>query len=185
MNLPRADKFAAPRYQAIEGDQVKLLSSEDGGALLRLIAGDVAGHQGPGATHTPITLAHATIEPGARLNLPWNRDFNALVYVLSGRGAVGPVGHPIHQGQLAVLGPGDRISVSADPAGHPRPKVRGDSHRHALEVLLLGGKPIREPVFQYGPFVMNTKMELIQALEDYNAGKFGAIPPDALMPHRV
>jgi quercetin 2,3-dioxygenase len=121
-------------------------------------------------------MAHATIEPGARLNLPWNRDFNALLYVLSGRGSVGPVGHPIHQGQLAVLGPGDRISVSAE--------ATQDSHRPALEVLVLGGKPIREPVFQYGPFVMNSKSELIQALEDYNAGKFGTIPPNALMPHR-
>jgi redox-sensitive bicupin YhaK (pirin superfamily) len=99
-----------------------------------------------------------------------------LVYVLSGRGAVGPVGHPIHQGQLGVLGPGDRISVAA--------AASQDSHRPALEVLLLGGKPIREPVFQYGPFVMNSKSELIQAMEDYQAGKFGAVPPNALMPHR-
>ena len=172
VNLPRKDKFATPRYQAIEGGQVRLLASDDGGALVRLIAGDIAGHLGPGATHTPITMAHSTIEPGARLNIPWNRDFNALVYVLSGRGAVGPVGHPIQQGQLAVLGPGDRISVAADPSQ--------DAHRHALEVLILGGRPIREPVVQYGPFVMNTKMELVQALEDYNAGKFGAIPPNAL-----
>ena len=127
-------------------------------------------------THTPITLAHATIEPGARLNLPWNRDFNALVYVLSGRGSVGPVAHPIQQGQLAVFGPGDRITVAADPGQ--------DANRPALEVLLLGGKPIREPVFQYGPFVMNSKSELIQAMEGFQAGKFGVIPPDALMPHR-
>ena len=109
--------------------------------------------------------------------MPWNRDFNALVYVLSGRGAVGPVRHPIHQGQLAVLGPGDRITITADGSQ--------DSHRRALDVLILGGKPIREPVFQYGPFVMNTKTELIEALEDYQNGKFGVIPPDALMPHRV
>jgi redox-sensitive bicupin YhaK (pirin superfamily) len=176
VNLPRKDKFAAPKYQSIEGNQVKLLSSDDGGALLRVIAGEVDGQEGPGATHTPITLAHATIEPGAQLNLPWHRDFNALVYVLSGRGAVGPVGHPIHQGQLGVLGPGDRISVAA--------AASQDSHRPALEVLLLGGKPIREPVFQYGPFVMNSKSELIQAMEDYQAGKFGAVPPNALMPHR-
>jgi redox-sensitive bicupin YhaK (pirin superfamily) len=121
-------------------------------------------------------LAHATIEPGARLNLPWNRDFNALVYVLSGRGSAGPVGHPIHQGQLAVFGPGDRISVAAEPTQ--------ESRRPALEVLILGGKPIREPVVQYGPFVMNSKAELIQAMDDFQAGKFGAVPPNALMPHR-
>ncbi len=197
VNLPSKDKFATPKYQAIEGNQVKLLSSEDGGALVRVIAGEMNGHvdpmspperlRGPGATHTPITLAHSTIEPGARLNLPWNRDFNALVYALSGRGTVGPVGHPIHEGQLAVFGPGDRITVTAEPTlGVPPGRRRGgESRRAALEVLVLGGRPIREPVFAYGPFVMNSKSELIQALEDFNAGKFGTIPPDALMPHTV
>lgn len=176
VNLPRKDKFAMPKYQAIEGDQVRLLSSDDGGALVRIIAGEVDGCRGPGATRTPITLVHATIEPGARLNMPWNREFNALVYVLSGRGAVGAVGHPIHQGQLAVLGSGDRIGLTAEP--------RQDSNRPALEVLVLGGKPIREPIVHYGPFVMNTKSELIQAMEDLKAGKFGVVPPNALMPHR-
>ena len=176
VNLPRSDKMAPPAYQAIEGPAVTLLASADGGALLRVIAGEVGGHTGPGATHTPITLAHATIEPGARLNVPWRRDFNALVYVLSGRGSVGPVGHPITAGQLAVLGPGDRVTVAADPSQ--------DSRHRAMDVLLLGGKPIREPVFHYGPFVMNTKSEVIAALEDYQAGRFGAIPPDALRPHR-
>ena len=176
VNLPRKDKFAAPRYQSIEGGEVKLLSSDDGGALLRIIAGEIDAQQGPGSTYTPITLAHATIAPGARLDVPWNRDFNALVYVLAGEGAVGPVGNPIRQGQLAVMGPGDRISVSA--------RSSQDARNPAMEVLLLGGKPIREPVFHYGPFVMNTKAEVIEALEDFNAGKFGAIPPNALMPHR-
>ncbi|MGA5462429.1 pirin family protein [Mycobacterium sp. NPDC050041] len=177
VNLPRQDKFAAPRYQSIEGADVGLLASQDGGALVRVIAGDVDGHHGPGSTHTPITLAHATIQPGAQLSLPWNRDYNALVYVLSGRGSVGPVGHPLEQGRLAVLGPGDRIALSASSSQ--------DSNRPAMEVLLLGGKPIREPVFHYGPFVMSSKSELIQAVEDYQAGKFGEIPPGALMPHRV
>ena len=177
VNLPKADKFAAPNYQSIEADAVRLVSSPDGGALVRLIAGSVDGQAGPGATHTPITLAHATIQPGARLNLPWNRDFNALVYLLSGRGTVGPVQHPIQQGQLAVLGPGDRITVAAADGQ--------DANRPALEVLLLGGKPIREPVFQYGPFVMNSKAEVIEAMEDFNAGRFGAVPANGLRPHRV
>ncbi|MGN7778907.1 pirin family protein [Mycolicibacterium sp. 22603] len=177
VNLPRKDKFAAPRYQSIEGGTVGLLSSEDGGALVRVIAGEIAGHRGPGSTHTPITLAHSTIEPGARLSLPWDRSYNALVYVLSGRGTVGPIGHPIQQGQLAVLGPGDRIAIAADEGQ--------DAHRPALEVLVLGGQPIREPVVQYGPFVMNTRAEVLQALDDFNAGRFGSLPPDALTPHRV
>jgi len=175
VNLPKKDKFATPRYQAIGGTDVTLLSSDDGGALVRVIAGEIDGHRGPGVTHTPITMAHATVEPGARLNIPWNRDYNALVYVLSGRGSVGPIGHPIQQGQLAVLGPGERITVAA--------ATSQESRRPALEVLILGGQPIREPVFHYGPFVMNSKAELIQALEDFQAGKFGSIPPDGLMPH--
>ena len=172
VNLPRKDKFAPPRYQAIEGTDARLLSSDDGGALLRIITGEIDGHRGPGVTHTPITLAHATIQAGARLNIPWRRDFNALVYVLSGDGYLGPEAHPIHQGQLAVLGPGDRITVGAHRS------------QRAVDALILGGRPIREPVFHYGPFVMNSKAELIQALEDYQAGKFGQVPPNALMPHR-
>jgi quercetin 2,3-dioxygenase len=175
VNLPKSDKFASPNYQAIEGGAVTLVSSEDGGSLVRIIAGEIGEYHGPGSTHTPITLAHATIEPGARLDMPWNRDYNALVYVLSGRGTIGPVGHPLAQGQLAVLGPGDRIVVSAGESQ--------DSNRPAMEVLLLGGRPIREQVFAYGPFVMNSKSEVAQAFEDYQAGRFGTIPPNALMPH--
>jgi redox-sensitive bicupin YhaK (pirin superfamily) len=171
VNLPKKDKFAQPRYQAIEGNDVKLLASDDGGALVRIIAGEIDGHRGPGVTHTPITMAHATIENGARLNIPWDRDFNALVYVLSGQGSVGPAGHPIRHGQLAVLGRGDRITIAAQPTS-------------AIDVLILGGRPIREPVFHYGPFVMNTRAEVIEALEDYQAGKFRSIPQNALMPHR-
>ncbi|WP_278312676.1 pirin family protein [Lolliginicoccus levis] len=176
VNLPRKDKFLAPKYQNLEGGQVTLLSSADGGALVRVIAGDLDGHRGPGATYTPITMAHATIQPGAQLSTPWNPAFNALVYVLSGRGTVGADARPIRQGQLAVLGAGDRITVAAADAQ--------DSNRPALEVLLLGGQPIREPVFQYGPFVMNTKQEIIEALEDFQSGAFGQIPADGIRPYR-
>ncbi|MCX2962617.1 pirin family protein [Gordonia aquimaris] len=175
VNLPAADKFLAPKYQNLEGAQVGLLSSDDGGALIRVVAGDVDGHTGPGSTHTPITFAHATVSPGARLSIPWRPDFNALVYVLSGRGTVGAQARPIRQGQLAVFGTGDRITATAD-AGQ-------DSNRPALELLILGGRPIREPVVQYGPFVMNTRQQLMEAIEDFQAGRLGVIPPDALMPH--
>jgi len=175
VNLPARDKFLTPAYQAIEGAQTTLVRSPDGGSLVRIIAGDIGPHHGPGSTHTPINLAHATIQPGAQLNVPWNREFNALVYVLSGRGTAGALGHQIEQGQLAVLGPGDRITLQAS--------TNQDANRPAMEVLLLGGRPIRERVVAYGPFVMNTKAELIQAVADYQAGRFGAIPPNALMPH--
>ncbi|MAU80667.1 pirin family protein [Gordonia sp. Z-3] len=175
VNLPAADKFLVPKYQNLEGAQVGLLSSEDGGALIRVVAGDVDGHTGPGSTHTPITFAHATVSPGARLSIPWRPDFNALVYVLSGRGTVGAQSRPIRQGQLAVFGTGDRITATAD--------VGQGSNRPALELLILGGRPIREPVVQYGPFVMNTRQQLVEAIEDFQAGRLGVIPPDALMPH--
>jgi redox-sensitive bicupin YhaK (pirin superfamily) len=176
VNLPARLKWSPPRYQDIRGRAVALLSSADGGALLRVIAGEVAGHQGPGVTHTPITVVHATVSPGARLELPWRPDFNALAYVLAGAGRVGPHDHPVAAGQLAVFGPGDHLRLSAS--------ARQAGNTPNLEVLLLGGRPIREPVAAYGPFVMNTRAELLQAVEDYQAGRLGVIPADALMPHR-
>jgi redox-sensitive bicupin YhaK (pirin superfamily) len=173
VNLPAADKFTPPRYQDIRGGQVTLLRSPDGGAVLRLIAGDLAGHHGPGVTHTPITLVHATVAPGAELQLPWSPDFNALAYVLAGRGTVGSAHQPIHSGQLGAFGSGARLVLGAGDATQ-------DSNAPNLEVLLLGGRPIREPVAQYGPFVMNTRAELAQAFEDYQAGRMGQIPAEHL-----
>ncbi len=171
VNLPRDLKMAAPRYQDIRGAKVGLLSSHDGGALVRVIAGSlpgVEGSDGPGSTYTPITLTHATISAGARLSLPWRPDFNALVYSLGGAGSVGTERRPLRSGQLAVLGAGDVLSVQADDTQ--------DSHTPALDVLVLGGAPIREPVAWYGPFVMNTEAELRQAFEDFQAGRLGTIP---------
>jgi quercetin 2,3-dioxygenase len=177
VNLPAKDKFSAPKYQSIEGGDSTLVASADGGALVRIIAGAIGGNTGPGSTHTPITMAHATVQPGAQLSLPWRPDYNALVYVLSGHGTVGSEARPIRGGQLAVFGPGDRITLAASQSQ--------DANRPALEVVLLGGAPIREPVAHYGPFVMNTKEELIQAIEDYQSGRLGVIPDGALMPHTV
>jgi len=172
VNLPAAEKWVEPRYQDIRADRVTLLRSADGGALIRLIAGNVAGDAGPGSTHTPIAVAHATLSPGAELNVPWNPAFSALVYALSGRGTVGPDRHPFETGQLAVFGPGDTITVAADAAT--------DERAPTLEVLVLGGQPIREPVAWYGPFVMNTESEIAQALEDFEAGRMGTVPAGAL-----
>jgi redox-sensitive bicupin YhaK (pirin superfamily) len=175
VNLPAASKWIPPRYQDIRGRQAGLLSSPDGGALIRVIAGEVAGHAGPGSTFTPITMIHATVSPGGVLELPWSVDFNALGYVLAGRGNAGAEGRPIHTGQLAVFGPGNTLRITAD--------TTQDGHHPNMEVLLLGGHPIGEPVVHYGPFVMNTKDEIAQAIEDYQAGRLGQIPAEA-MPHR-
>jgi quercetin 2,3-dioxygenase len=166
VNLPKSDKLIAPRYQDLRSGEVALLRSGDGGSLVRVIAGEVAGHAGPGSTHTPMSMVHATIAPGAQLELPWRPDFNALVYVMSGDGFVGPNQTPIGTGQLAVLGRGDALRLSA---------ARSQQARHAagLDVVILGGAPIREPIAWAGPFVMNTRAELMQAFEDHNAGRLG------------
>jgi redox-sensitive bicupin YhaK (pirin superfamily) len=177
VNLPARLKWSPPRYQDIRGGEVKLLSSSDGGALLRVIAGEVTGHEGPGITYTPITLLHATLAPGARLELPWRSDFNALVYVLAGSGSAGVERRPVRIGQLAVYGPGDVVTVSADASQ--------ESRSPNLDVLILGGEPIREPVAAYGPFVMNTREELVQAFEDYQAGRLGSIPAEPHPGHEV
>jgi redox-sensitive bicupin YhaK (pirin superfamily) len=171
VNLPPALKMTPPRYQSITGDALRLITSGDGGALVRLIAGDIAAFSGPGVTHTPITYAHVTLAPGAQLSVPWNRAFSALAYVLTGRGTAGPEGRPIEVGQLVVFGPGDHLVVTA-----------ADRQTEPLDVLLLGGLPIGAPIAHYGPFVMNTRAEIIQALEDYEAGRLGIIPADQLAP---
>ena len=168
VNLPSAEKWVPPRYQDLASNRVVLLSSPDGGALVRMIAGEAGGHRGPGVTHTPITMVHATLSPGARLRMPWPADFNALVYVLAGRGAVGPEGRPIETGKLAVLGAGGALTVAASP--------EQESRAPNLDVLLLGGRPIREPIAWAGPFVMNTRAELVTAFEDYQSGRMGTIP---------
>jgi redox-sensitive bicupin YhaK (pirin superfamily) len=179
VNLPKARKLATPRYQDITGRNVALLSSPDGGALIRVIAGEVDGHGGPGSTHTPITLVHATLAPGASLTLPWRQDFNALAYALSGRGNVGPKGRPFASGQLAVFGGSRGPHADASPAGLA---AGGDTitlqaaPSSDLDVFLLGGQPIREPVVAYGPFVMNTRAEIVEAFEDYQKGRLGTIP---------
>src|SRR5689334_18742847 len=115
VNLPAAEKFAAPRYQDLRASEVALVASPDGGALVRVIAGEVAGHAGPGSTYSPMTMVHATLNRGARLTLPWRADYNALVYVLAGQGTVGTDGRPIATGQLAVLGAGNSVVLGAAP----------------------------------------------------------------------
>jgi redox-sensitive bicupin YhaK (pirin superfamily) len=174
VNLPKVAKMIAPKYQDIRGREASLLTTPDGGALIRVIAGEIDGHSGPGSTHTPINLTHVTLQPGAQLDLPWQPDYNALVYVLAGRGMVGVEQRPLELGQLAVHGAGDAIRVAANPSQ--------DSNIPAMELFVMGGRPIREPVAHYGPFVMNTREELQQAFEDFQKGRLGVVPAGKL-PH--
>ncbi len=170
VNLPAADKMIAPRYQDIGRDRVALATTADGGALLRIVAGEVGGRSGPGSTHSPMAMVHATVSPGARVTVPWPRESNALVYVLGGDGSVGTDARPVTTGQLAVYGDGGSLTFAAAEVQ--------DGRTPALDVLILGGRPIREPVYAYGPFVMNTREEVAQAFEDYQAGRLGTVPAE-------
>jgi redox-sensitive bicupin YhaK (pirin superfamily) len=174
VNLPGKMKWTSPRYQDIRGRRVALLASHDGAALVRVIAGELAGYDGPGITHTPMAMVHATLNPGAELMLPWRKDFNALAYVLNGSGSVGPQRTAIRMGQLAVFGAGEVVTIHADD--------RQESRSPNLDVLIIGGLPIKEPVAWYGPFVMNTRDEIAQAVADYRAGRLGIIPAEQTAP---
>jgi redox-sensitive bicupin YhaK (pirin superfamily) len=186
VNLPAAKKWSQPSYQDIRAKDVVLLTTLDGGALLRVIAGSIAGgisgniagslatHTGPGSTQTPITMVHATIAPGAELRIPWRPDYNALVYTLNGQGTIGESSQPIAMGQLAVLVDGSTLVIKAD--------LNQESRSPTMDVLILGGEPIRESVAWMGPFVMNTKAEVIQAFEDFKKGLLGTIPAEHVSP---
>ena len=163
VNLPRADKLVPPRYQDLSGDKLALARTADDRALLRIVAGELGGQTGPGTTHTPIVYAHATIEAGGRIALAWPGDYNALVYVVSGVVRVGGDAREVGAHQLAVLA---RDGASVVVAAGER-----------AEVLLLGGRPLREPVAWYGPFVMNAKQEIIESMDLYERGELGAIAP--------
>ena len=176
INLPKEKKRITPQYQDLQGQDFALLSSADGGGLLRVLAGEIDGHKAAGISHTPLAVAHLTLAPGAQIDIPWRKDFNAIVYVLAGNGYVGAEGARVQTGITAVLVDGNVLSIAAD-------KVQ-DSRSQALEVFIIGGVPLREPVFQYGPFVMSTRNEVIEAFEDFQRGAFGQIPPNAIQPHR-
>ncbi|MBP7805796.1 MAG: pirin family protein, partial [Candidatus Planktophila sp.] len=168
VNLPAAKKWSPPAYQDLRASEVALLASHDGGALIRVIAGEIDGHKGPGSTQTPITLVHATVQPGAELRLPWRKDYNALVYTLAGHGFVGDESRPVQMGQLTVFGEGDTLVIRA--------ANQQETRSPELELFILGGQPIKEPVAWMGPFVMNTKREVLQAFEDFQKGLLGTVP---------
>ena len=168
VNLPKTQKWTAPRYQDLRANEVTLAASEDGGALLRVIAGEVAGFTGPGSTYTPMTQVHATRARALGCHCPGRPTSTRCSTCSTGMARSGPDATPVRMGQLAVFGAGDAITVVA--------AERQESRSPTMDVLILGGRPIREPVAWMGPFVMNTRDEVIQAFADYQAGAAGSIP---------
>jgi redox-sensitive bicupin YhaK (pirin superfamily) len=160
VNLPRAAKMTPPRYQDLRSADIPTVERD--GVTAKVIAGEALGVVGPANTHVPILYVHAHVDAGAALDIPVPPDTNAFAYVLAGSGEFGSDSRPAHRAQLVAFGTtGDSV------------RVRGGAE--PLEVIVLAGQPLREPVVRYGPFVMNTKSEIVEAFDDYQSGRMGAI----------
>jgi redox-sensitive bicupin YhaK (pirin superfamily) len=157
VNLPRAHKMRAPGYQDLARDRIPVVPVE--GGEVRVIAGDFAGVTGPAHTFTPLGVLHVKLEPGARAGIPVAGDWNAAAYVI--HGAVSTGGQHIAERRLAVFAPQARMIELLASA--------------QSEVLLLAGQPIAEPVVSWGPFVMTTREEIVQAQRDYALGRMGSL----------
>jgi redox-sensitive bicupin YhaK (pirin superfamily) len=166
VNLPSRDKLMAPRYQDVPSEAIPVVTSADGLVTVKVIAGEALGAKAVIDTRTPIGYFHVRIQPGGGLTQPLPASWHAFVYVVAGATTVGPDGHLLAPGDLAVLDSAEAaVSLSVPSTGI------------ASELLLIGGEPLGEPVARYGPFVMNTRAEIIEAVEDFRAGRFARIPP--------
>ena len=164
VNLPAKDKMIKPRYQGFTRDQIPRAVSADGKVTARIVAGDALGKSAVIETRTPIHYVHYTIEPGGRIEQSLPADYNAFAFVFGGAGKFGADGRDAKDGDLVRFGAGDAVVI----------EVPADA-TESLELLLIGGRPLNEPVARYGPFVMNTEAELRQAFADYQSGRLGSI----------
>jgi hypothetical protein len=163
VNLPARLKMTQPRYQEVENHRIPKAATPDGKASVRVIAGSALGVSAVIDTHTPIVYQDWTLGAGADVSIALDRGENALVYVFQGAARVGNQGTSVTDGQLALLGKGNLV------------RLRGAEAGDAARLLLLAGTPIGEPVARYGPFVMNTRQEIMQAIEDFQNGRMGEI----------
>jgi hypothetical protein len=161
VNLPRKDKMMAPRYQEVPAARIPVGRSEDGRVSVRVIAGEALGAKAVIDTRTPIVYLDLELAAGARLAQPLPEDFNAFAYVISGRGLFGPQRESAGPHELVLFGSDGREALLEAPADSP------------LRALLIAGRPLGEPVARMGPFVMNTRAELVQAFEDFQSGRLG------------
>jgi redox-sensitive bicupin YhaK (pirin superfamily) len=163
VNLPRDAKRKPPAYQDIRADGVAKASLADGRGILRVIAGEIGGVAGPGQTHTPIVYGHVSLQSETETTLTWDSDLTALVYVFGGSARIGAEDLLVEHGTLVLLGAGEAVRLRTDVEG--------------VEALLLGGRPLDEPVARHGPFVMNTRAEILEAIDDFQNGRMGTIGP--------
>jgi redox-sensitive bicupin YhaK (pirin superfamily) len=164
VNLPARDKMMPPRYQDIPASRIPEAASADGRVKVRVIAGESLGKSAVIETRTPIVYLHFTIQPGGAITQPVPENFNALAYVIRGELRAGDERRAVREGELARFGGGDAVRLAAD-----------DTAAEPADLLLLAGQPLNEPLERYGPFVMNTRQEIIQAIRDYNEGRLGKI----------
>jgi len=158
VNLPRTKKMSTPGYQTILNADIPAIDLGDGAGRLRVIAGSFRGHQGPARTFTPIELYDVELKAGKRLSLTLTEGHNVSIFVLQGRASVNG-SQAAGEAELVVSKRnGTQVTIEA-----------GEDCR----VLIMSGEPIEEPIARYGPFVMNTKAELIEAVQDYQAGRMG------------
>jgi redox-sensitive bicupin YhaK (pirin superfamily) len=164
VNLPRADKMSPPRYQEINADEIPVTEPAPG-ARVKVVAGEVFGVRGPVDVHSPIVYLHVTLQAGAAVDVPVPDGHQAFAYVISGRGQFGADETEASESQLVLFADDQGDVHLAGP----------DDLEGPLEALVISGVPLREPVARYGPFVMNTRAELVQAVEDYQSGAMGRI----------
>lgn len=163
VNLPARDKMIAPRYQDIPSAKIPVVESEDGLVKVKVIAGESMGAHAVIDTRTPIFFLHFNLKPGAQVIQPVPSGYNALAYVIEGKGLFGDTQTAAKSDQLVLFGnDGEGIAIKTEKS-------------ESLSVLLLGGIPLNEPVARYGPFVMNTQQQIVEAIEDFQNGRMGAI----------
>jgi len=163
VNLPQRDKMTAPRYQEIPAWKIPVATTVDGLVSVRVIAGESLGVRAVIETRTPIVYLHFTLQPGGRILQALESDFNGFAYVVNGEGRFGEDEEKATRGQMVMFDrDGDHVAIANT----------GDA---SVEVLLIAGIPLNEPVARYGPFVMNTREEIHQAVKDYQNGVMGQI----------
>lgn len=158
VNLPKASKMTAPRYQALVANQMGKVVLRENSGVVRVIAGEFQGVKGPASTHTPISVLDVTLNAKAAIEFEFAPHWNASILVMKGDILIGGETNALEGDFVVFKNQGERIAITADSD---------------VQLLVLAGEPIGEPVVQYGPFVMNTRREIEQAFADFQSGRFG------------